>query len=118
MKCSACGMKFGHDSDIGGSGCRGIDWVIAGGETGPNARECWNSWLADIFKDCEAAGIPFFFKQFGNNFIPDDCDGPGCSPDRSCPSECHEEVLQEYEDYTWAERRQWPAWIKPEFKKK
>lgn len=99
-------------------GFDGVDWVIAGGETGPAARECFNSWLEEIFEECQAAGVPFFFKQYGSNFIPDDCDGPECMPHRGCPVECHEEGRREFGEYAWAERRQWPAWIKPEFQKK
>lgn len=43
----------------------GIDWVIVGGESGPGARPCDPSWVRAIRDHCIAAGIPFFFKQWG-----------------------------------------------------
>ena len=43
----------------------GIDWVIAGGESGPGARPVEGDWLRDIRDQCIAAGVPFFFKQWG-----------------------------------------------------
>jgi protein gp37 len=44
---------------------RGIDWVIVGGESGPGARPMKKEWVIDIRNQCERAGIPFFFKQWG-----------------------------------------------------
>ena len=43
----------------------GIDWVIVGGESGPGARPMNPKWVIDIRDQCLAAGIPFFFKQWG-----------------------------------------------------
>lgn len=43
----------------------GIDWVIAGGESGPNARPMDQAWVEDIRDQCAAAGVAFFFKQWG-----------------------------------------------------
>lgn len=43
----------------------GIDWVIAGGESGPGARPMEERWALDIKALCRATGIPFFFKQWG-----------------------------------------------------
>ena len=52
-----------------GSGIRSssIDWVIVGGESGPNARPCGLRWIADIVAQCKAAGVPCFVKQLGSN---------------------------------------------------
>jgi protein gp37 len=44
---------------------RGIGWVIVGGESGPGARPMDSSWAVDIRDQCLAAGVPFFFKQWG-----------------------------------------------------
>jgi|ERR1700733_601261 len=44
---------------------RGIDWVIAGGESGPNARPSHPKWFRDLRDQCAAASAPFFFKQWG-----------------------------------------------------
>jgi protein gp37 len=43
----------------------GVDWVIAGGESGPDARPCHPDWVRSIRDQCQAAGVPFFFKQWG-----------------------------------------------------
>lgn len=42
-----------------------IDWVIVGGESGPGARPMKAEWARDIRDQCVAAGVPFFFKQWG-----------------------------------------------------
>ncbi|TGN08601.1 DUF5131 family protein [Leptospira bandrabouensis] len=43
----------------------GIDWVILGGESGPNARPMKEEWAIEIRKLCSLKKIPFFFKQWG-----------------------------------------------------
>lgn len=43
----------------------GIDWVIVGGESGPNARPMDPEWVDEIYEACQAFEIPFFFKQWG-----------------------------------------------------
>jgi protein gp37 len=43
----------------------GIDWAIVGGESGPKARPLRRAWVVDIRRQCRAAGVPFFFKQWG-----------------------------------------------------
>jgi protein gp37 len=43
----------------------GIDWVIVGGESGPWARPIDPRWVRDVRDKCLAAGVPFFFKQWG-----------------------------------------------------
>ncbi|MGW4646345.1 DUF5131 family protein [Kitasatospora sp. NPDC004289] len=43
----------------------GIGWVIAGGESGPGHRPMDPDWVVEIRDVCEAAGVPFFFKQWG-----------------------------------------------------
>jgi protein gp37 len=44
---------------------RAIDWVIVGGESGPGARPMNPFWVIDIRNQCQKAGVPFFFKQWG-----------------------------------------------------
>ncbi len=46
----------------------GIDWVIVGGESGPGARPMQADWARDIRDQCQAAGVPFYFKQWGGVF--------------------------------------------------
>jgi len=42
-----------------------LDWVIAGGESGPRARPAHPGWFRSVRDQCQAAGVPFFFKQAG-----------------------------------------------------
>ncbi len=42
-----------------------IHWVIAGGESGPNARRTETWWLEDLQRQCAGSRIPFFLKQLG-----------------------------------------------------
>jgi protein gp37 len=44
---------------------RGIHWVIVGGESGRGARTLNREWVVAIFRQCRAARVPFFFKQWG-----------------------------------------------------
>jgi protein gp37 len=44
---------------------KGVGWVITGGESGRDARSMDLDWARDIRKQCEDAGVPFFFKQVG-----------------------------------------------------
>ena len=44
----------------------GLDWVIAGGESGLRARRMNPEWVRGIREQCVAANVPFFFKQWGN----------------------------------------------------
>lgn len=43
----------------------GIDWVIAGGESGDNARPMHPDWVRSVRDQCQAAKVPFLFKQWG-----------------------------------------------------
>lgn len=43
----------------------GIDWVITGGESGPNARPCDPDWFRSLRDQCNEAGTAFHFKQWG-----------------------------------------------------
>ena len=42
-----------------------IDWAIVGGESGPGARPMDEEWVLEIRDQCQRAGVPFFFKQWG-----------------------------------------------------
>jgi protein gp37 len=50
---------------LGAFDLKGIHWVIVGGESGPGARPVRESWVLEIRDQCDAACIPFFFKQWG-----------------------------------------------------
>jgi protein gp37 len=49
---------------------RRLDWIIVGGESGRGARPMHPDWARSIRDQCNAAGVPFFFKQWGA-FRPD-----------------------------------------------
>ena len=51
--------------DLGPFDLAGIGWVIAGGESGPGARPMDARWVMAVRDLCQAAGVPFFFKQWG-----------------------------------------------------
>ena len=46
-----------------------INWVVCGGESGPNARPFDVQWARVVRDQCKAAGVPFFMKQVGSNPI-------------------------------------------------
>lgn len=51
--------------DLGEINLEGIHWVIVGGESGAGARPMQKEWVVSIRDQCERAGVPFFFKQWG-----------------------------------------------------
>jgi protein gp37 len=53
-------------------GNTGVDWVICGGESGPHARPMHPDWARSLRDQCIAAGVPFFFKQWGEWAPADD----------------------------------------------
>jgi protein gp37 len=48
-----------------------VNSVVAGGESGRDARECNYDWVLDIRQQCIAAGVPFQFRGTGSNFRQD-----------------------------------------------
>ena len=50
---------------LGMTSCHRPDWLIFGGESGPNARPCNIQWARDVRDQCKAAGTAFFLKQMG-----------------------------------------------------
>jgi len=62
VKFLSCEPLLGPIHDIN---LDGIDWVIAGGESGVNARPVLLPWLSDLRDQCRDAGVSFFFKQWG-----------------------------------------------------
>lgn len=43
-----------------------LDWIVAGGESGPGARPMHPDWARSLRNQCAGAGVPFFFKQWGD----------------------------------------------------
>jgi protein gp37 len=48
-----------------GLNVEGVDWVVVGGESGPNARPMKKNWALEILEHCTKLGTPYFFKQWG-----------------------------------------------------
>lgn len=51
--------------DLGALNLEGIHWVIVGGESGHGARPMRSEWAENVKRQCEAADVAFFFKQWG-----------------------------------------------------
>jgi protein gp37 len=67
------GYPVGHiDADY----FPGIDWVICGGETGAGARPVHPGWVRGLRDQCVSAGVPFFFKSWGDWAPEDQYTGP------------------------------------------
>lgn len=63
--CEKCTYGSGHGD--------ALDWIIAGGETGPGARPMHPEWVRGLRDQCQAAKVPFFFKQMSKKGpIPED----------------------------------------------
>lgn len=61
-----CGGAFRiPDTGLTGACGQGIDWVIIGGESGPNARSCNLDWIGSLVAQCQAADVATFVKQLG-----------------------------------------------------
>ena len=65
---NACPECDGHDGDgmSFGPNSNRLNWVIVGGESGPNARPFDIDWADALIKQCRAAGVPVFMKQLGS----------------------------------------------------
>jgi protein gp37 len=51
-----------------------LDWIIAGGESGPHARPVHPDWARSLRDQCAAAGVPFLWKQWGEHSLEYDRD--------------------------------------------
>lgn len=85
-----------------------IDWIICGGESGPKARPMHPQWARDLRDQCKAAGVPFFFKQWGE-WAPQlgAVDGWEIDDDPEISRFDHREW--DVEKQAWGEPF-WPAW--------
>lgn len=72
METGYCGRCAGHISDpIHTDPERALDWVIVGGESGAQPRPMHPQWPSDLRAQCQRAGVPYLFKQWGE-FAPAD----------------------------------------------
>lgn len=81
----------------------GIDWLIAGGESGPGHRPMDPSWVRDLRDMCERQDVAFFFKQWGGQYPKaggreldgrewSDVPGPASSPRAGTSRKVHDPV--------------------------
>lgn len=61
------GRQVHEDDRHISTACSRVSWVIVGGENGPGARPMNPNWARSIREQCVAAGVPFFFKSFGQH---------------------------------------------------
>lgn len=73
--CEVCGNVVGEKPPYVDSGEVGLDWVICGGETGYNARLMHPDWARSLRDQCLSAGVPFFFKSWGEHCSPSQMPG-------------------------------------------
>jgi len=73
-----CGVPAMEGAGQHSSACQtfkvpwGLDWVIVGGESGPNARPCNVEWIRSIRDQCSTSWTAYFVKQLGANAIIDE----------------------------------------------
>jgi protein gp37 len=48
-----------------------VEEVLAGGESGPQARPCRWEWVTSLREQCQNSGVAFVFRQTGANFVKD-----------------------------------------------
>lgn len=63
-----CSCPVKCEMDSGSIPCSSdgyLDWLVVGGESGPRARPMNPAWASSLRDQCVAAGVPFFFKQWG-----------------------------------------------------
>lgn len=60
-----------------------LDWVIVGGESGPGARPMHPDWARSLRDQCQAGGVSYFFKQWGE-FVPANGDARNSQGIRYC----------------------------------
>ena len=115
--CPRCGSHRSFERDHGfkfDSEKRLIDWVIVGGESGPQARPMHPDWARSLRDQCAAAGVPFLFKQWGEH-TAHAVDPDGANPHLDCiDAEGRECALSRGEDKRargepWSFLPPWPG---------
>lgn len=108
-----CDCLGGHDHDC--SAQTSLDWVVVGGESGPNARACDIQNIRSIVEQCKAADVPVFVKQLGADPVTTlecvHCHGVD-SP--SCPASCESGIQTLYLHDLLSDRKggkpeEWPT---------
>jgi len=71
-ECDHCGHRGNNPECEACDGMASLNWVICGGESGPGARPAHVDWFRSVRDQCQDAGVPFFFKQWGEWLGADD----------------------------------------------
>lgn len=75
MQCFEANSSVGFNRNPRNHADKAIDWVIVGGESGPNARPMHPAWVRSLRDQCAAAGVPLLFKQWGEWMPAENEDG-------------------------------------------
>lgn len=85
-----------------------LDWVIAGGESGPKARPMHPDWVRSLRDQCASAGVPFFKKQWGEYLPWSQFVASGIEDGE--PSECTRFRTMQWDGECWTDEG-FPSWI-------
>lgn len=77
MVYDALGQRYGVPGVWQAQSTARVDWVVAGGESGPGSRPMHPDWARSLRDQCAAAGVPFLFKQHGDWVDPGQIDCAG-----------------------------------------
>lgn len=83
---------------LGETGSGHLDWVICGGESGPDARPAHPDWFRSLRDQCAAVGVPYFFKQWGE-YHPSDQHDPDTRPCDATPDAIHISGRREFRPF-------------------
>ena len=84
----------------------GIDWVVAGGESGPKARPSHPDWFRSLRDQCAEAGVAFLFKQWGG-WIPYEHDAHSPFMHSQHGDFFDASRLPDFESGEWEMQREW-----------
>lgn len=85
-----------------------IDWVIVGGESGPNARPCDIAWIRSIVRQCREAGVPVFVKQLGSDSFRVVRGGPAVIDGGVAIHSVSHEFTNKFRDPKGGDPAEWP----------
>lgn len=88
---------------------RSLEWVVIGGESGPDARPCEREWIQDLVRQAERAEVPAFVKQLGAAYV-DAVNGVGGARWRGKAGDAGPSHF--LKDAKGADPAEWPSFLK------